>query len=103
MGVNVCLGTDSLASNETLSILDEMRFLHRQSPGVPVWTLLKMGTINGAVALGWQDKIGSVAPGKEADLIAIPLSGTQSDPLMDILRSAVQPELTMVQGRRVKL
>jgi len=103
MGVNVCLGTDSLASNETLSILDEMRFLHRQSPGVPVGTLLKMGTINGAIALGWQDKIGSVAPGKEADLIAIPLSGTQSDPLMDILRSAVKPELTMVQGCRVKL
>ncbi len=50
-GVVVCLGTDSLASSPTLSILDEVRFLHRHHPDVPGATLLRMATIHGAWAL----------------------------------------------------
>jgi len=100
-GINVCFGTDSLASNNTLSILDEMRFVHQQYPKFSADTLIKMGTINGAVALGWEDKIGSIACGKEADLVAIPLTGNHDQSLADILKSETQPKLTMVAGKIV--
>ncbi len=100
-GVNVCLGTDSLASNDSLSILDEMRFLHEQYPDFSVETLLKMGTINGAAALGWQDKVGRLTVGMEADLTAVPLTGDNSDPLTDILESNTRPQLTIVRGKIV--
>jgi len=100
-GINVCLGTDSLASNSTLSILDEMRFIHKQHPGFNNETLLKMATVNGAMALGWQDKVGTIAADKEADLIAIPLTKPNTEPLSDILESSVGPKLTMVRGEIV--
>jgi len=97
-GINVCLGTDSLVSNKSLSILDEMRFLHRKRPDFPADSLLRMATINGAYALGWDDKIGSIVIGKEADLIAIRLSQPETDPITDILESNTQPQMTVVRG-----
>lgn len=98
-GVNVCLGTDSLVSNDSLSILDEIRFLHEQYPDFSVETLLKMGTLNGAVALGWQDKIGRLTVGMEADLTAVPLTGDNGNPLTDIFESHTRPRLTIVRGK----
>lgn len=70
-GVNVCLGTDSLASNQSLSILDEMRFLKRAAPAVSGDTLLEMATIRAARALGIADEIGSIRFGKSIDLVAV--------------------------------
>lgn len=98
-GINVCLGTDSLASNQTLSILDELRFLHRQYPNFSGRTLLKMATVNAAAALLMPNKIGAIAPNYHADLIAIPLTQTHPNPLTDILTSSHQPSFTMVAGR----
>ena len=105
-GINVCLGTDSLASNSSLSILDEMRFLYRNFPDLPPPTILKMATLNAARALGWHDKIGSLTPSLDADLVAIPLTHSQPltpnpqlDPLCDILTSTTPPSLTMVRGK----
>ena len=72
-GVRVALGTDSLASNPDLDLLAEARFLHRQYPEFPGATLLWMATLAGAEALGWADVTGSLAPGKSADLVAMPL------------------------------
>ena len=99
MGINVCLGTDSLASNDTLSILDEMRFIHRQYPEFPAEALLRMATINGARALGWDDKIGTIAGGKYADLVAVPVTGSCSDVLIDLLESGAEAKMTMVAGK----
>src|SRR5262249_13659344 len=59
-GINVCVGTDSLASNESLSILDELRFLRRMYPEVSARTLLEMGTIRAARALGLQGEVGAI-------------------------------------------
>ena len=101
VGINVCLGTDSLASNSSLSMLDEIRFLHGKYPQVPGETILKMATINGATGLNWDDKIGSVEKGKFADLIAIALTGRGKDAMSDILESTEQPRLTMVAGNVV--
>lgn len=72
-GINVGIGTDSLASNPSLSILDELRFLKRQHPGVSVDLLLELGTIGGARALGLDHVVGTLTPGKRADLVVFSL------------------------------
>ena len=72
-GVVVCLGTDSLASSPSLSILDELRFLHRRDPSLSGELLLTMATLFGAWALRAETTTGSLRPGKSADLAIIPL------------------------------
>ena len=100
-GINVCLGTDSLAGNDSLSILDEMRFLHKEYAKLDLHAIFEMATINGALALHWSDKVGSISPGKDADLVAIPLTKTQLDPLQDILSGSATPSHTFVGGRKI--
>jgi cytosine/adenosine deaminase-related metal-dependent hydrolase len=71
-GVNVALGTDSLASNPDLSILEEMRHVWRRRSGVISGdVLLRMGTWNGARVL--DPRAGSLKPGKSADWISVAL------------------------------
>ncbi|MEO1498309.1 MAG: amidohydrolase family protein [Planctomycetota bacterium] len=72
LGVPVCLGTDSLASNPDLSILGEMREVAQRHPQVAPETILHMATQAGAQALGLID-VGSIRPGAHADLVAVPL------------------------------
>ncbi|MBZ0169755.1 5-methylthioadenosine/S-adenosylhomocysteine deaminase (MTA/SAH deaminase) [Candidatus Methylomirabilis lanthanidiphila] len=72
VSLRVGLGTDSLASNETLSLWDEMRFARRlYGEPVAAQQLVTMATLGGAAALGMADTIGSLAPGKRADLTAV--------------------------------
>jgi cytosine/adenosine deaminase-related metal-dependent hydrolase len=71
LGFNVCLGTDSLASNSDLNLFSEMRELIRKHPAVSPRQALEMATINGARALSQRD-IGAIRPGALADLIALP-------------------------------
>ena len=73
-GVIVCLGTDSLASSPSLSILDELRFLHRRDPSLSGALLLTMATLFGAWALRAETTTGSLKPGKSADLAIIRLA-----------------------------
>ncbi len=62
--LNICLGTDSLASNDRLSMLHEMRMLR----GVPLSEMLGWATVNGAAALGMQEELGEVLPGRRCGL-----------------------------------
>lgn len=64
----VVLGTDSLASNQGLSILDEMKTLHACFPQIPLETLLQWGTFNGAVFLEVDQNLGSIEAGKKPGL-----------------------------------
>ncbi len=64
LGARICLGTDSLASNRSLSLLDELRALG----GVPLRESLRWATLGGAEALGLDDALGTVAPGKRPGL-----------------------------------
>lgn len=89
-GVNVALGTDGAASNNALDMLAELRLaalLAKVGSGNPTdvdaHTALEMATINGAIALGMGDKIGSIEVGKQADLIAIDLAEIETSPLYD--------------------
>jgi aminodeoxyfutalosine deaminase len=78
LGFNICLGTDSLASNESLSLFDEMRAFQRSEPGISPDKVLEMATVNAGVALDQSPnggKLGRIRAGFQADLIAVPSSG----------------------------
>lgn len=99
-GVRVALGTDSLASNPDLSILSEIRHLHRQHPDMPGEILLRMGTLSGAEALGWADDTGSLEAGKSADLVVVPLaSDVASEPYRRLLYSSLEVRRVLCRGR----
>ena len=68
---NIVLGTDSLASNDQLSILEEIRTLHKNFPSLNLSTLLQWATINGARALQMDDQLGSFEKGKMPGVILI--------------------------------
>ncbi|HEX7516517.1 MAG TPA: amidohydrolase family protein [Chthoniobacterales bacterium] len=72
LGFNICLGTDSLASNSRLSLFCEMRELLRKEPWISPREVLAMATVNAAHAIGQADLLGRISPGFCADLIAIP-------------------------------
>lgn len=89
-GVNVGLGTDGAASNNDLDMLAEMRTaallakaVANDATAVPAPTALRMATLNGARALGLEEHIGSLVPGKAADMIAVDLSAPATQPLYD--------------------
>ena len=75
-GVNLCLGTDSLAGNWDLNLFGEMLWLYQNFPAWPGDLWLHQGTLNGARALGRDREFGSLTPGKKAALGFIPLSGS---------------------------
>jgi cytosine/adenosine deaminase-related metal-dependent hydrolase len=72
LGFNVCIGTDSLASNDSLSLFDEMRAFQKEFPSVSPEEVLQMVTVNPARALRQENALGRIRPGFRADLIAIP-------------------------------
>jgi cytosine/adenosine deaminase-related metal-dependent hydrolase len=81
LGFNICLGTDSLASNESLSLFAEMRAFQRSEPGISPDKVLEMVTANAGVALDQSrhgGKLGRIRAGFQADLIAVPCSGTDN-------------------------
>ena len=71
LGFNVCLGTDSLASNEDLSLFAEMRAFQKEFPDVSPEKVLEMVTLNSARALRQENSLGKIRHGFCADLIAI--------------------------------
>jgi aminodeoxyfutalosine deaminase len=76
LGFNVCLGTDSLASNESLSLLAEMRAFQKEFPSVSAEEILQMTTVNPAHALRCENALGRILRGFGADLVAIPCAGS---------------------------
>ena len=89
-GVNVCLGTDSAASNNDLDLLGELQtaaFIGKgvaQDPTVlDAMTVLEMATINGAKAVGLEKDIGSLEIGKKADLISIDFDHLFTQPIFN--------------------
>jgi len=67
----IVLGTDSLASNHQLSILEEMKTLHKHFPQLPLQTVLQWATFNGAKALQLDNKLGSFEKGKQPGVVII--------------------------------
>lgn len=71
MHERMVLGTDSLASNDQLNILDEIKTIQKNFPGIKKDTLLKWATINGAKALGIDHEYGSFEKGKKPGVVLI--------------------------------
>lgn len=82
-GLCLALGTDSLASNDSLSILDEMAAIMKQMPNLPPERMLEMATLNGARTLGQGHRLGNLASGKEAKMIFIPGDGRNSQEVLE--------------------
>ncbi|PXF58498.1 MAG: hypothetical protein C4B58_06455 [Deltaproteobacteria bacterium] len=70
-GIPLALGTDSLASNDRLSIFAEMASLSKLAPGLSPETIFRAGTYGGARALGISEELGSLARGKAATFLAV--------------------------------
>ncbi len=101
-GITVGLGTDSLASSPSLNMWDEMRYayqIHRRD-GVTARDIFELATLGGTKALGMDKDIGSLEPGKKADIIAVPLPKKNTGDLYsDLLRETKSCIMTMVNGK----
>ncbi|MDH5325794.1 MAG: TRZ/ATZ family hydrolase [Gammaproteobacteria bacterium] len=106
-GVNIAIGTDGAASNNDLDMLGEMRSaallakaVSQDASAIPAENALRMATINGAKALGLDHKIGSLVPGKAADITAINMDdlGTQPvyNPVSQIVYACTRQQVTDV-------
>jgi 5-methylthioadenosine/S-adenosylhomocysteine deaminase len=111
-GVPVGLGTDGAASNNDLDMFEAMRqaaLLHKLTTGdpraLPATAALAMATTEGARALGMEDRIGSLEPGKRADLILVSTAGARQTPMYDPISHLVyvargtDVTTTIVNGR----
>jgi cytosine/adenosine deaminase-related metal-dependent hydrolase len=111
-GVRVAIGTDSVASNNRVDILEEARIAQiaqrarlRSPDALASDVLLRLATIDGARALGMESRIGSLERGKDADLCAVALHGTHVQPVHDLVGALFHSArgsdvlLSVVRGR----
>jgi 5-methylthioadenosine/S-adenosylhomocysteine deaminase len=109
--IPVGLGSDSVASNNTCDILDEARFASlvartREdcSRFITAREMLESATLGGAAAMGMSDQIGSLAPGKQADIAVLSLSSVAQQPVNHIYSALIFASgardvvMTMVAG-----
>lgn len=94
--INVSLGTDGQGSGSNLDMFETMKFtallqkgINENPENLSAYDVMKMATINGAKALGLQDKIGSITEGKKADLIIIDLNSELMQPVNNIFADIV--------------
>jgi aminodeoxyfutalosine deaminase len=95
---NICLGTDSLASNDSLSLFAEMQAFHKEFPSVSAEEIVQMVTVNPARALWTEDALGQIQTGFQADLIAVPCSGS-TDVFEQIIAFDAPITWSMVNGQ----
>jgi 5-methylthioadenosine/S-adenosylhomocysteine deaminase len=89
-GINIALGTDGAASNNDLDMFGEMRTaslvakaVGKSAQGMPALESLRTATLNGAIALGIEERTGSIEKGKAADLVAVDLDHPATTPVYD--------------------
>lgn len=109
-GINVGLGSDSVASNNVCDLIEEARFAaliartQNGSDHISAKKVLELATLGGAKALGLDDKIGTLEPGKKADIIAVSLENAAQHPIHDVEAALVfssnarDVKMTMVNG-----
>jgi cytosine/adenosine deaminase-related metal-dependent hydrolase len=104
--VNVCLGTDSLATvlkkrreRVELNLFDEMRAFAAIHPRLSAEKILRMVTVNPARALGLTGDAGEISEGAFADLIAIPFAGRAADAYDAVLNHRGNVTASMIAGR----
>jgi len=113
-GINIALGTDGAASNNDLDMFGEMRTaslvakaVGQSAQGMPALDTLRAATLNGAIALGIEDRTGSIETGKAADLVAVDLDHAATTPVYDpvslLVYSACRDQVSdvWVNGRQL--
>jgi cytosine/adenosine deaminase-related metal-dependent hydrolase len=100
LGISVCLGTDSLASNTSLNLFEEMRLFRRNFPQVSPQEILDMVTRRPAKAIGMSGELGEITKGAIADLIAVPYSGSIDRVFDGVIGNRSPVSWMMVAGRR---
>jgi cytosine/adenosine deaminase-related metal-dependent hydrolase len=101
-GVNVVLGTDGRASNPDLNLLEEARLVAAKHTAVSPAEALSLITLGAAKALGLVGQVGSLAPGKLANIAAIPIgSRATRDPCELVIASTTAPQAVWWRGSRV--
>jgi 5-methylthioadenosine/S-adenosylhomocysteine deaminase len=101
-GITVGLGTDSLASSPSLNMWDEMRYAYKihKKDGITAKDIFHLATIGGAKALGMDRDIGTLEPGKRADLIVVPIPQKNTgDIYSDLLRETKSCIMSVVNGK----
>jgi 5-methylthioadenosine/S-adenosylhomocysteine deaminase len=95
-GVNLAIGTDGCASNNDLDMFGEMRTaallakaVANDASALDAANTLRAATLNGAKALGWNERIGSIEPGKQADLSAVRLDAIETQPMYNVISQLV--------------
>lgn len=90
-GAVLAIGTDGRCSNPDLSIWHELQFLRSHFPDAAAAELLRMGTINGAIALGLESRLGTIEPGKSPGLAVIRLGSVgAADPYEELFHENSQ-------------
>ncbi len=98
-GLPVSLGTDSLASNDSLNLFAEMQAVEKNETWLSPWELLKTVTLNPARAIKQEGLLGVLKPGAFADMIALPFNGGISTVLDQIIHFWGWVEWMLVDGR----
>jgi len=96
-GVALAVGTDSLASVDDLNLFSELKTMRWLAPAVPARQILESATLVGARALGLDEELGTLSPGKRGKLLAVQLPGAVDD-VEEYLVSGVLPsQITWVE------
>ena len=98
--INVVIGTDSLLSNEKLNMFYEMRVLKENFPDLENDIILKMATVNGAKAIGFEGEAGEIAVGRKADIIGIDIEDSSfNNPIEYVINKAEKASFSMINGK----
>jgi cytosine/adenosine deaminase-related metal-dependent hydrolase len=102
-GLRPCLGTDSLASCDSLSIFDEMAFTAMHFESISPADIFGMGTINGALALGLSHRLGTLHPEKESAMVYVPVDCSCSDQVLEkIVNREFQKQVKRISGEKIE-
>lgn len=101
LGVRVVLGTDSRASNPDLDLWVELQFVRARHPRIAPARLLELATRNGAEALGLEQSVGAIEPGKLANLAVVKISNSGGDPYECLLSDDTRVVETVLRGQRL--
>lgn len=95
-GVNIAIGTDGVASNNDLDMFGETRTaailakaVAQDAAAFDAFTALRAATLGGAKAIGFDHLVGSIEPGKQADLVCVDLSPIETQPLHHVVSQLV--------------
>lgn len=100
-GASVALGTDGRCTNPDLDLPAEMRVVARALPELAPERIVRLGTLDGARALGREHEVGSLAVGKQADFVAIAAPTDGADPFAALLADESHVVGVWKRGRRV--